>query len=913
MDPNPAKGRFIESLTDTFADWALHPRGGPLSEGCVWARPNDTPRAPYGLHGQTVAARNIAKYKIIAPTIDIATDPYKLLYTRNTCTYLLDGHDVNGMTIAQLAKVVKDSCAALQGRYKVIKRFVPLDWCHKYAQGPPDPNDNMSEHNHLTRLIKALECVPKDSTHFDQNPKSKQAFEHFKNVVQVILRNNYGPTITEDTLVLHGRKQYGFMREVQQGDAVVSYGVQLGTVASVDYAIGRVVVAIDGKEQLDGLRFGPEPKIKYEKLTQVTFVTMYSKDTITADLGPNLEYLGDGTYQAVRAINRGDSLTSFAFHPAGDPFKPLSKLAVAPVSDIGDGLFVLIDQPKSRRRRAPPEAYYTETIKPAAQTIKTIKNDSSDPRQVISENTIDYEIQSKDAVTYNLFDSGGGKTVVFCENDSENKYVGAGQTSFTPADNGLARHPMQTAPPDLSNYNKVFKSLLTTEDAQETFGGGIFELRYPYQQAGTINASPTKQPRVDDATDERCEISNYTLVGEFTTEANDPGRLSKIKEADGVEGLFNGKPNIQVRKSTLEAAGLGAFAARDIAKNDIIAPYFGLNVTKDADAQWDDNGYIRHRNATEGVDGRGSITLAQYCNDPRLSVPLGTSRKEAELKLNAKFSKVTSSKWPVIKATRDIEQGQEIFLNYGDAEAFLPAAKPVMATTLQAAIRSGNLIVLDFIDIPKIREYIRKLPDGKCYDALSNVEDLSTERDELDAKVSAIKSKRADGGLVDRPPFKWAIVIDAISEKQLNTAFEPLIKAVTQRMKTAQALKKLRNKAYKPAELKHNDWQLFCTPPTDKPDDQPIHTDGGDSEDCDLWTLIVPLNKNPKDLTGGTLFSNDGKAVGKDAPILFNGGILHKGLHEKKTARWFLITSFGLEPSVDDDDGGAADDAAYTP
>ena len=116
---------------------------------------------------------------------------------------------------------------------------------------------------------------------------------------------------------------------------------------------------------------------------------------------------------------------------------------------------------------------------------------------------------------------------------------------------------------------------------------------------------------------------------------------------------------LRVKPSQVPTAGLGLYATRRLAKNARIAPYAGEKRTRAqvSERYGSDTGqYVLCRSDKECFDARKTnASLARFANDAR-----GTEHTN-----NAKFTPGVPSGTPLLRATRPIPAGREIFTSYG--------------------------------------------------------------------------------------------------------------------------------------------------------------------------------------------------------------------------------------------------------
>lgn len=118
--------------------------------------------------------------------------------------------------------------------------------------------------------------------------------------------------------------------------------------------------------------------------------------------------------------------------------------------------------------------------------------------------------------------------------------------------------------------------------------------------------------------------------------------------------------HLEVKKSTIENAGLGLFTKIDIAKGTTIIEYKGKVTTwEDADKMHGDNPYLFCVNKNHTIDGsKDPKSLAKYVNDAK-----GLTQIKG-LKNNCEYV-IYEKNRVFIDAKRDIPAGSELFVGYG--------------------------------------------------------------------------------------------------------------------------------------------------------------------------------------------------------------------------------------------------------
>lgn len=119
------------------------------------------------------------------------------------------------------------------------------------------------------------------------------------------------------------------------------------------------------------------------------------------------------------------------------------------------------------------------------------------------------------------------------------------------------------------------------------------------------------------------------------------------------------KKDLFVKESTIPESGKGLFTKVFIPKGTYVVEYTGkVTSWKDADHEDGKNGYIYFLNRNHVINAsRHKAALARYANDAR-----GLSKVKGILN-NAVYEE--EKKKVFIKAVKNIEPGQEIFVAYG--------------------------------------------------------------------------------------------------------------------------------------------------------------------------------------------------------------------------------------------------------
>ena len=117
----------------------------------------------------------------------------------------------------------------------------------------------------------------------------------------------------------------------------------------------------------------------------------------------------------------------------------------------------------------------------------------------------------------------------------------------------------------------------------------------------------------------------------------------------------------RIRASIIPDAGMGLFANRNIEKHEVICEYGGVSMSHDYPLYHNNESspYMTETQTLGFVDGEICFDLKQmgrWCN----GMPPGQ-----EERLNARFNEDLDSKRLYLVATRPIERGEEIYLDYG--------------------------------------------------------------------------------------------------------------------------------------------------------------------------------------------------------------------------------------------------------
>ena len=115
---------------------------------------------------------------------------------------------------------------------------------------------------------------------------------------------------------------------------------------------------------------------------------------------------------------------------------------------------------------------------------------------------------------------------------------------------------------------------------------------------------------------------------------------------------------MSVKPSQIQNAGFGLYATKRLAKNARVAPYTGEQRTRDQITQeygTDTGQYVLCRSDAECFDASNTnASLARFANDARGST----------FSNNAKFTPGAPTRTPLIRSTKAIPAGREIFVNY---------------------------------------------------------------------------------------------------------------------------------------------------------------------------------------------------------------------------------------------------------
>ena len=119
------------------------------------------------------------------------------------------------------------------------------------------------------------------------------------------------------------------------------------------------------------------------------------------------------------------------------------------------------------------------------------------------------------------------------------------------------------------------------------------------------------------------------------------------------------KKYLQVKKSKLPGAGKGLFTKQFIAKGSLITEYKGkISTWKEIQGNDTFNGYVFYINKNHVIDAMKTLSaIGRYANDAK-----GAGRVRG-LKNNSDYDIVNKKVY--IRATADINAGDEILVNYG--------------------------------------------------------------------------------------------------------------------------------------------------------------------------------------------------------------------------------------------------------
>ena len=113
--------------------------------------------------------------------------------------------------------------------------------------------------------------------------------------------------------------------------------------------------------------------------------------------------------------------------------------------------------------------------------------------------------------------------------------------------------------------------------------------------------------------------------------------------------------NVYVDKSWMNSAGKGLFAKNEFQTGDIVACYTGVIYNTSNAIKLRDKSYLMRLGTKLYVDARECpLVFARYINDCRNVAGY-----------NVTFDKIESEKYALVKATRPIYKGEEIFVDYG--------------------------------------------------------------------------------------------------------------------------------------------------------------------------------------------------------------------------------------------------------
>lgn len=116
---------------------------------------------------------------------------------------------------------------------------------------------------------------------------------------------------------------------------------------------------------------------------------------------------------------------------------------------------------------------------------------------------------------------------------------------------------------------------------------------------------------------------------------------------------------LRIKPSQIDDAGFGLYATRRFAKNEKIDDYSGEKLTREEIGERYDGArgeYVLCRSERECFDAaKTSASYARFANSTR-----GTS-----LRPNARFTRGSARGFPILRASRPITNGSEIFASYG--------------------------------------------------------------------------------------------------------------------------------------------------------------------------------------------------------------------------------------------------------
>ena len=114
-------------------------------------------------------------------------------------------------------------------------------------------------------------------------------------------------------------------------------------------------------------------------------------------------------------------------------------------------------------------------------------------------------------------------------------------------------------------------------------------------------------------------------------------------------------PGLVVRKSRVPGAGLGLYATKSFSKGTIVCCYTGKEYRTKEAIRLEDKSYLMRLGPQTYVDAKDDQTIAaRYINDCR-----------NKRLYNVVFNKLETEKRADVIALRDIEEDEELFVDYG--------------------------------------------------------------------------------------------------------------------------------------------------------------------------------------------------------------------------------------------------------
>lgn len=131
--------------------------------------------------------------------------------------------------------------------------------------------------------------------------------------------------------------------------------------------------------------------------------------------------------------------------------------------------------------------------------------------------------------------------------------------------------------------------------------------------------------------------------------------VKKVGKVAGQKGGVESKlpdHHFKIVKVKRGLAGLGLFAGEDIKKGELIIEYIGNILNKEESDKVASNQYLFEVNRNHTIDGSVRWNIARYCNHACEEA----ANAESEIK----------SKRVLVRATKDIKNGEEIVYDYGE-------------------------------------------------------------------------------------------------------------------------------------------------------------------------------------------------------------------------------------------------------